>query len=367
MELITTTAIIVFIFIGIMLLTKRPLSEPDGLTGSKWQYSNWLFYGASAVMLYVACFRNGFVDTGTYKHIYTMVGSDWENVDIPGLDHMERPFLMFMVLLNHISPDPNFFVFVTSLITIGINLYTIKKYAYNLPFSLFLFFTTSYMGQLNGIRQVMAAAILQLSIIWLIERKPVPYIILVLLLSNFHASILIMIPLYFVICGRRMNWGILLFILAIGACFLAPNVANRIMGELLEDSVYLEYLDNEMKMGGMRLLVAACPLVFTVLFRFMTPEEEGTNHRLLDILINAHIVNVGFTALGMRMVYFARISMYISYAMPLLLPRTIEECFDDWSKRIVTIIATAAYLFFFLYQCNVYNSQGYFHDFYLIF
>jgi len=367
MELITTTATIVFILLVVMELSKKPLSEPNPLTGCKWKYSSLLFWCVAVVLTFVACFRLGFVDTEIYKGIYELVGTDMSAIDGEGLEKMERPFLIFMVMLNHISPDPQFLVIVTSIITLGSELYVIKKYSYNLPMSLFLFFTVSYMGQLNGIRQVMVGALLQLAIIWLIERKPVRYIILVVLLSNFHTSALVMIPLYFVMCGKRMNWSVLLFIAAIFVCFLAPNLAYTVMGQLLEDSVYADYLDNEARMGVMRLIVALCPLILTVIMSLRTPRTDAKSERLLDVLINTHIVNVGFVALGTTMVYFARISMYVGYALTLLLPRTIEELFDKKSQRIMYFLVILLYGMFFLYQIHTYNTQGYFYDFMLIF
>lgn len=367
MELITTTALIVFSLIFIMELTKKPVSQPNELTCCKWKYSSGLFWCVVAVLVFVASFREGFVDTAVYKKIYSQLGTDIANVDAENLKAMERGFLVFMVMLNHISPDPQLMVIVTSVVTMGISLCIIKKYSYDLPLSLFLFLTLSYMGQMNGIRQVMAGAILQLAMMCLINRKPIPYIILVLLLSNFHTSILVMIPLYFVICGKRLNWVVLLFIVAVFLSFLMPDLAYKAMGQLLEDSVYLAYLDNEKRMGVMRLAVALCPLVLTIMMCYVMPRTGTKNDRLLDVLINAHIVNVGFVALGTTMVYFARIGMYVSFSMTLLLPRAIHELFDERSQKLARTAVVVLYGTYFLYQIYTYNSQNYFFDFKLIF
>lgn len=365
MELITCTAIIVFTLLIIMEYTKKPLDTPDPLSAREFVYSKLAFIGVVVVLLFVACFREGFVDTHIYKGIYRNLGTDYSKVD--SLEKMEEGFVGFMIFLNHISPDPQLMIIITSLVTVGVHFYIIRKYACDLPFTLFLFFTVIFMGLLNGIRQVLAGAVMQLAFVWLLEKKPIRFMLLALLMTNIHTSVAIMMPLYFVISGKRTNMGIWLFLVAVGLCFVAPGVANQAMGKLLEDSVYKEYLENETRMGGMRLLVASCALFMTLLMRFLTPRTEDQHGRVLDVMINLHIVNVGFTALGLRMVHFARIAMYVSYAMPILLPYCIRECFEPRSARFLKYTTIFLYLLYFTYQINTFKNQGYLIDFKLCF
>lgn len=365
MQLITYTALIVFALLIIMEYTKQPLGTPDPLSHREFAYSKAAYIGVVVVLLFVACFREGFVDTHIYKGIYRNLGTDYSKVD--SLEKMEEGFVGFMIFLNHISPDPQLMVIITSLVTVGVHLYIIRKYSFDTPFSLFLFFTVIFMGLLNGIRQVLAGAVMQLAFIWLLEKKPIRFMLLALLMTNIHTSVAILIPLYFVISGKRTNWGIWLFLGAVLLCFLAPDIASKAMGKLLEDSVYKEYLENETKMGAMRLLVASCTLFMTLLMRFRTPRTEDRHGRMLDVMINLHIVNVGFTALGMRMVHFARVAMYVSYAMPILLPYSINECFEPKSARFLKFATVTLYMLYFIYQINTFKNQGYLIDFKLCF
>ena len=376
MELILTLSTICIVILLLMQFFRRPLSAPNPLSGQRDLYPRSLQFAFFFALAFVAAFREGFVDTRVYKFLYEQIGTDWNNAFNETIPIKDYGFSLFMILLNRITPDPQFMVIITSLITIGAYVAIIGKYAEDTPFSLLLLLCLSYLGAMNGIRQVMAGAILTLALPWLRDKKPIPYCLLALLLSTFHASILVMIPLSFIISGKRLNWGIWLYLGLIALCFIAPNTAYRVMGTILEDSVYAEYLDNDSKMGIMRLLVALVPALLAVLYCWIQKDNRNgeitssayyKSQRSTDILINMQIVTFGFTALGMRMVYFARISMYFACVTPLLLPVTIRGIFTEKSARLVKRVAILMYLFYFAYQIYSYENYGYFYDFHLIF
>ena len=376
MKLIMNLTVICVLIVAAMQYTRQPLREPNRLSACRYKYSSFLIFLFGFAIMFVAAFREGFVDTQVYKHLYGLAGSEWENAFNDVLPIEDRGFSLMMVFLNQISPDPQLLVMVTSVITFTAYLHVMRTYAKNLPLTLFLFFALSYLASINGIRQVMAGAILALALPWLRDRKAVPYLLLVLLLSTFHGSILVMIPLYFVISGRRLNIGMWAFLLAVVLCFLAPGMAQQVMGTLLEDSVYVGYLENESKMGIMRFLVALAPAALTIMYCVVQRgNRDGENksspnymsQRMIDILINMEIVSFGFIALGLRMVYFARISMYFSVVLPLLLPVLIDGTFEKHSAKRVRTLAIALYFAYFLYQVYTYENYGYFYDFYLIF
>ncbi len=374
MELIISLSIICIAILLLMQYFRQPLAAPERLSGREYKYHWFFVFAFSTALVFVSAFREGFVDTRIYKGLYELVGTDFDNAFNDTLPIDDYGFSLFMVLLNRINPDPQFLIIVTSVVTLGSYMYTIGRYSRDVPFSLLLFLCVAYFGTMNGIRQVMAGAVLILALPWLRDRKLIPYILLTLLMSTFHASLLVMIPLSLVISGKRMNWGVLLFAVLIVLCFIAPNTAYNIMGAILEDSAYADYLDNETKMGMMRFLVALVPAALAVLYCWIQRDnrdgEDPTNpnyasQRLTDTLINMQIVSFGFTTLGLRMVYFARIGMYFSCVLPLLLPITINGIFTEKSAVYVKRIAIVLYLIFFAYQAYSYDSYGYFFDFYL--
>lgn len=376
MELIVTTSAIYIAFLLLMQVSRYPLRTPHVLSGRKYAYPKGLFVAAFLTLTFVAAFRQGFVDTRVYKMLYEQIGTDWNNAFNDTIPTKDYGFSLLMILLNRINSDPQFLVIVTSLITMTAYIVTLGKYADDVPFSFFLFLCVAYLGCMNGIRQVLAGALLTLAFPWLRDKKWIPFCLLVLLLSTFHASVLVMIPLCFIISGKRMNWGIWIYLGLIAMCFIAPNAAYQAMETILEDSIYADYLENESKMGVMRFLVALVPAILAFLYCWIQKGnhagenkhcENYTSQRMIDILINMEIVEIGFIALGLRMVYFARISMYFTCVMPLLLPVAISGVFTKKSAQIVKRLAILMYLFYFAYQIYSYENYGYFYDFYLVF
>lgn len=376
MELIRNLSIICLVIIVLLEFNKRPLAEPDLLSGREYQYPKFLVVAFWFAITFVAAFREGFIDTGTYRMLYEGIGSSYADAFDPDFPIQDYGFNLLMVFLNRISSDSQLLIIVTSVITFSIYIYTIVKYTQDLPFSLLLFLCTGIFGSLNGIRQVLAGAILLLGLPLLRDRKIVWYSLLVLLVSTIHASAIIMLPLGFIIAGKRLNWGLWIFAGWIVLSFAAPGFTNAVLGSLLQDSTYEGYLDIDSQMGVMRLLVSAVPAIIAVMYcvieqnnhRGEDPDcKDYYSQRMTDVLVNMQIISFGLTALGMRMVYFARLSLYFECVLAILLPITLKHTFTRQSARSVKMIAIAMYLFFFIYQIYSYNIQGSLYAFKLIF
>lgn len=374
MELVINLSVICLAIIALMPFSARPLPEPDPLTGKTWSYAGFFMFAYSFAIIFVAAFRNGFVDTAVYKGMYTSIGTDVDNAFNGTVPIEDYGFSLLMVFLNHIDPDPQFLVFVTAVFTFSVYLYTINKYSFDLPFAMLLFLFTGFFTPMNGIRQVLASAFMLLALPLLIKKKTIKYLLVIWLCTTLHASAYIMMPLYFVLSGKRLNKGIWVMLGLTVFCLLFPELATRVMGELLEDSTYKDYLEVESQMSLMRFLVELVPIIITMM-NCLINRGDGIgleqsdpcyqNQRLIDVLINMQFVSFCFTTLGLRMVFFARISLYFPCVLPLLLPVTLKGSFNRESGKISKMIAMGMYLLFFAYQTYTYDMHGYFWDFYL--
>lgn len=366
MRLIEALSLAVAIVLLLLEMSKHPLSEPIAETGRKYHYSAFLLFIFWGALVFVAGFRNGFVDTVTYRQLYERVGTDFAFAFTDEME-LETGFKLLMIFLNRITPDSQILIFLTSFVILSIEIKQICKYSSDIPFSLLLYFLLSFMGTMNGIRQCLAAAILFLAFDWILKRKTAPYILLVLLVSTIHTSALICIPLYFIMSGKRLNWGIWLFFAAILAVFAFPTAADNILLHILEDSTYEEYVTNQEKMGAMRLFVAAVPTLLALLYSRFTRINHTQISRVTGVLINMQMLSFGFTLMGLKMLYYARLSMYVGYANILLLPITIKGCFRGRDATWVKIISIILYVLFFAYQIFSYDKYGYMRSFYLVF
>lgn len=361
MEIIITMSIICIAILLLMQYMRMPRRNLGGISGDTWYYPSFLIVLFACALIFVAAFREGFQDTGVYKNLYKSIGTDYANAFDKEFAIQDQGFNLLMVLLNRVNSDPQTLIIVSAVVITASYIKIITKHSCDLPFSLFLMLCVVFISTMNGLRQVLAGVILVMGWPLIRERKPLLFALVALLASTFHASAIIVIPLYFIISGRRYNPGIWLFLLFVVLCFASPSAAYRIMGDVLEDSLYKDYLENESKMGVMRLIVESVPVVISLLYHKINPpahtESRGNSarQRMIDVLINMQIVSLGFTALGLQMVYFARISMYFSLVLPLLLPETIKGVFNKESAGTVKRIAIMMYLFYYAYQIYTYE------------
>lgn len=369
MELLNSLIAICLVCTWLTQYFSRYLKEPDRISGSLIRYPKTplvIFWGT---VIFISGFRYGFCDTGVYRNLYESIGTDWNNATNENFAIQDVGFNLLMIFMNRLGLESQMIIVLSSLVTFVIYGVYIYKFSTDVPYSLLLFLLVSYFTMINGVRQVLAAAVIFIGLPSLRERKFLPYALLVLLASSLHASAFIMLPLYFVLSGKRMNVGLWLFFGCVLICFLAPGIATTVLGNLLEDSTYSEYLHVDSKMGLTRLLVASVPAIVAIVYgcveyrNMITIEGYQSQDRLTDVLVNMQLVSFGFTALGLRMVYFARLSMYLDGGFMLLLPRAIKGSFNDHSAQYVKTLSLILYAIYFVYQVATYQTYGYFYDF----
>ena len=374
-----TLAITLFTICTVLILlvqnTARRRQHIDRISGSKYRYSAVLVFVMFLVVAFISAHRYGFCDTGLYREICRGMGTDYNRLNDSDLAFDDYGFNSIMIFFNRCGFEPQSIIIFCSYVTFGVFFYTLYKYSSDLPFSLFLLMFLSYYTMINGIRQVLAAAILLMGLPFLRDRRFWYYLLFVLLAYTIHASAIVMLPLYFVLTRKRLNVGIWAFFGVVAVFFVAPGLANSVMGSLLEDSVYAEYMEIQEQMGITRLFVVAVPLILTLFYCNATANAlrpkpgspEYLSYKMTNLLINMQFVSFGFTILGLRMVYFARLSMYFEITNALLIPIAIRGGFNKDSAKTIKFLAIALYFLYFLYQTYTYSTYGYFNDFRLVF
>lgn len=128
---------------------------------------------------------------------------------------LEGGYIVLLQILNQISTNPQtMFVFEGALIAIAYGWFIyrnvsdvseayIATLAY-LAFNLFSF-------QLSGYRQSIAMAVCMFAYYYIEKRKIIPFLVVVMVASQFHASAYFFIPAYFVVIGKasRIKLGII--------------------------------------------------------------------------------------------------------------------------------------------------------------
>ena len=102
-------------------------------------------------------------------------------------------FGILQMILKKYSDDPQIMIFTTALITNVLIVFVLYKYSRMFELSTYVYITGGlFLVSMNGIRQVLAAAIIFTATKYLINGNWFMYFLIVLFASTFHQSALIL-------------------------------------------------------------------------------------------------------------------------------------------------------------------------------
>jgi hypothetical protein len=170
---------------------------------------------------------------------------------------------------------------------------TLKKHSINPVFSflLFLLIPIYYFGVMDSIRQHFALSMVFYSVRFIIDKKFIKFLLLVLLAALFHKTALIILPVYFL---AHLNYNRLLLIAGLLIVVIYPITSYLEDNILLVD--YAEYFNSKPSeiASGLSLIVRLA-LFFIVLF--LKDKAEDIQDK---VIINIYLLGV--------ILYFATIS-----------------------------------------------------------
>lgn len=332
-------------------------------------YSRFAIFLYSFPLIFVSAFREGFIDTYDYRHMYEAIGTNLQNVFSNIVPDVEKGYLFFTYLLNLISKDSQILLIVTSIVITVCFVKFMRMEAYDVSFSLLIYLCQFWMSTMNGIRQILVAGLTCL--LWgkwssepYSREKNISFIILLLVLSTFHKSILICIPVFMLARGNLFNKGILVCVLGALTMLVVPSVYNFVFGVLLGTTEYSDYIAESASMGGMRFIISCVPFLLICIYYWKIYNKgETKNHRFIWMM-NISIFNFCCSMLALKMVYFARIGLYLDVFNFILIPYLIEQCFNKRSASFIKLFAIITYIMYFYFQMQAYG--GYVYGFKLV-
>lgn len=348
--------------IGIFFSVFVPL-EPVRILG-KIEY-RWRIIPAFILTLpfiFWAGFRpDGFGDTFAYRLMFQNAPSSFIELSsyLVGTGK-DKGFTILMTLFKVIvgNLDVVFFLAIAAFQIICLTI-TYRKYSSNFLISIFLFVaSTDYLSWMfNGIRQFIAAAGFFACFGLLLKKKYALVICIVLCLSTIHASVLITIPILFVIQGKAWNKRTILFILAIGLIILFVDRFTPFLESMLTDTQYSDIVSDELWFNDdgtniLRLLVYSVPALLSLFGRRYVDEA---NDPIVNISVNASACTMILYALASVSsgIYIGRLPIYTSLFGYIALPWLLDNMFTKDSARIVKLVMILSYLVFFYYQIYI--------------
>lgn len=260
--------------------------------------------------MYTEGFFSMVVDTARYGFFETLSYKDWE-----------IGYILLNKIIGLFTADYKIFIMVISIFPLIGPAYLIARYSKNAFISVFLYVNLYlFYLDMNFVRQAIAMSIICFAYGFLVEKKFWRFLLLVVIASLFHFTVLYMIPV-FVVCLLKVNTRTLLLYL-FGLLFyyiLSDGLLNIVLANFhteysgsifIENGVYIIY-------AFYPLLICAAMVVLSYYLKNIPPQLHTLIH--LTLLM-------GFWQIVMtKHALFERFSYYTMLFVILAVPEAIRE------------------------------------------
>ncbi len=264
------------------------------------------------------------------------------------------------IIINYLFNKCNLSYYVLQIVLSGFIYFSIfvflLKYSSDFLFSVYVFYVLRYsIGTMNVVRMWMAIAILLFAIQYVIDRKLIKFLIIILLASLFHSSALVFLIIY-PLYSIKINKKIILVMMG-GAVFIF--LASKLFFSVLTSLIgrYSGYLSTDFNVES-NIAVYLTLLIDLFLFALiyfalnlkteyycddnswgnifsLICEEDKNNVGLKRILVLSALLAVCFDIIGLGNTVMNRISSYFSVFFVLSIPIAIQKIQFEASKGFV--------------------------------
>jgi len=303
-----------------------------------------LIFGALVSLVATAGLRSNIGDTFNYRGMFVENDFTWEYI----FSQKDYGFgILQMLLKNYISEDPQILIFTTALITNVLIVFVFYNYSRMIEISLYVYITGGlFLVSMNGIRQVLAAAIAFTAINYLLKGNWFKYSLIVLLAASFHLSALVLIPIYLLVRFRAWSKMTIVVIIFSVLAVWGFDKFTSLLFSVLDNTQYSDY--ENFDEGGssiIRSIVAAAPLIIAYLGR----EKLKVLFPKSDYIVNMALLGFVFMLISTQSWIFARVSIYFELYQ-LILISWIIKLFSIRDGRVLYYAIIICYLIYFYYE-----------------
>lgn len=304
---------------------------------------------------------NGFGDTGLYRSGFLSAeGSLVAAWGILTSDSKDVGFYALRSVIKMIigERDELFFLLIAVFQMLSMA-FVYRRYTSDYWMCIFLFIaSTDYLSWVhNGMRQFIAVTMIFACFTWMLEKRYIPLIGMILLASTIHGSALLMLPIVFIVQGEAWNFKTLLMLLATAVIVVFVDRFTPILNDLLQDTQYDDMMTSEIwaqddGTNMIRVLVYSVPALLSLFgLRFV----RVANDPVINICVNCSIVTMAFYLISAVSsgIYIGRLPIYTTLQGYIALPWLIDRIFEKRSADLVRFMMVLLFSLFFCYQAFV--------------
>ena len=330
----------------------------------------WDFLPAVVLVLpYIvwAGFRGGFADTWLYRIGFLDAEADLSAIPALLADPNQEDvgYEVLVVLMRCLIGENADLFFLTIAAVQGLCMaLTFRRYSSNYWISMFLFVaSTDYVSwMMNGMRQFIAVAVIFACLGWLARKKYIPLILVILAVSSFHQSALLMIPVIFIVQGEAWNYKTILMMMVTVVVVAFIDRFTPILNDMLQNTNYDTALSEDLLAWDdgtnvIRVLVYSVPALLALAgLRYV----RAANDPIINVCVNCSIVTMALYLVSMVTsgIYIGRLPIYTTLQGYIAVPWLIDHIFEERSAKLVTGVMVALFCALYYYQMFIAWSIG---------
>ena len=303
--------IYIFLFLVVMLLFLDSIYTK--------RLNTLIFYGVILSLGIISGSRVttlGGYDTEVYSIIYQNTPNSFREAYFSQaflVVGIERGYIFINSLFKQLGFTFNEFLLIIGVISSTVTGIIFKKYSRYVLFVILIFLTKGYLYYFfTAQRQILAMMICWLALQFVIQRKVIPFILLVLLASQFHSSALFFIIVYPLYLIKLTKKRIIIFYIAsilIGVLKIGALLSIFLGGYLQQDSSekLSNYVNNSNEGVNPLNFIELIPIIFVIV---KYSDVLKKNVKYYDILIVLFFLYTGLTFAFYDFIFIARLKGY---------------------------------------------------------
>lgn len=269
----------------------------------------------------------------------------------------EYGYSLLIKITAAIYDNFDFFKIIVAVITIVPIVITILKCSKNPFLSLLIFIAFDYYAfMFSGMRQGIAYALCILSFLCIQNKKPIKFVLVVLLAAQFHKSAYIFLPAYW-IANIKMNRYTLV---GLGLIFIVVVIFKNKFYDLVENGLYrtVDHAYEAKNTGAFMLLVRQFAIAGVMLFFAGKNSLSSINYTRFTMLVCAGAILSVFATIGGNA---QRAANYYCMFLIFGIPELLDSLDDSMVKRVVNVTVIVGILAMFIYSlaCDAYEIMPY--------
>ena len=317
-----------------------------------------------SLLVFFVGMRTRYADTSAYILRFNNISPDLSLIRTYIAEKTEDiGFQILMVLFKRfVSQSANDWLMFLAIFQAGAVVLLYYKYSDNFAMSAYLFIaSTTFTWMMNGIRQFTAACLILYFFDFVVKRKTLKFILVVIAASTIHFSAIVWILVYFIVRLRPWSKEIWICVLltiafAMGIDEFMAMLDNSLAGTSYEGTgdLLLNYADDD-GVNFIRVIIAAVAPLLALMFR---KNIKNKTPDVIKIFINMSVVGVGIYLIGTVTsgIMVGRMPIYFTVTNYILLPWVLENAIKGKLKIFMKFMC---YIMYFLYFYYVMEIQGF--------